>query len=71
MLFKEGIMKVYIGYMSYAMFGGWKVEKVFDSEEKAKKWMAAENAKVSTDQVYDDYGLVEGQEYNYFEMEVE
>lgn len=62
-------MKVYVGYCAQPMFGGWKVEKVFDSEEKAKKWAADENAKIF--QEFDDYGLVEGEEFNYFEKDVE
>ncbi len=48
---------------------GWEVVKVFDAEDKAKKWMQEENAKVH--QEFDDYGLVEGEEYNYFEKAVE
>jgi hypothetical protein len=62
-------MKVYLGYKAYPFMGGWEVVKVFDSEYKAKKWMQAENAKVH--QEFDDYGLVEGEEFNYFEKVVE
>lgn len=62
-------MKVYIGYKAGAFMRGWQVEKVFDSEEKAKKWMQEENAKVH--QEYDSYGLVEGEEFNYFEKDLE
>ena len=64
-------MKVYVGYKAYPMFQGWTVERVFDTEDKAKKWMNEENTKVAGGQEYDDYGLVAGEEYNYFEKDVE
>lgn len=63
--------KVYIGYKAYPFMQGWEVVKVFDSEEKAKTWMNIENAKVADEQEYDEYGLVDGHEFNYFEKDVE
>ena len=64
-------MKVYLGYKAYAFGMSWQAVKAFSTEDKAKTWMAEENAKVFQDQEYDDFGLVKGEEYNYFDMELE
>lgn len=62
-------MKVYIGYKAYPFMQGWQVVKVFDTEAKAIEWMQDQNGRVF--QEFDDYGLVAGEEYNYFEKDVE
>ncbi len=65
----DKLKKVYIGYKAYPFMRGWEVVKVFAHEEDARTWMQIENAKCV--QEFDDYGLTEGEEYNYFEKDVE
>jgi hypothetical protein len=62
-------MKIYIAYEAYPFLMGWRTVKAFKNEDDAKKWCKEENGKVF--QEFDDYGLTEGKEYNYFEMELE
>lgn len=65
----DEIKTVYIGYKAYPFERGWEVVKVFKDEEAAQAWMQTENARVA--QVFDSYGLIEGEEYNYFAKELE
>jgi len=64
-------MTIYLGYEAYGMGMAWRVIKAFDSKEKAEKWKIDENTKAASAQEYDEWGLVEGYEYGFFEMELE
>jgi hypothetical protein len=62
-------MKIYLGYKAFPFMGGWQAVKAFKTEEQAKEWSSEENSKVF--QEFDDCGLIEGEEFNYMELELE
>jgi hypothetical protein len=63
--------KVYIVHHAYPMFQGSEIVKIFEKEEDARIYAMRENDRVSPTQVYDEYGLVEGEEYIVQAMELE
>lgn len=63
------MIKIYLGYKAFPFAHGWQAVKAFKTEKQAKEWASEENSKCY--QEFDDYGLTDGEEYNYMELELE